>query len=41
MDKKALKMYEAPQVEIVDMELESTLFDGSATFPDIEDEDEE
>ena len=29
MDKKVLKMYEAPEVEIVDLELESQLLAGS------------
>jgi hypothetical protein len=31
MDKKVLKMYEAPAVEIVELEVEAQLLAGSAT----------
>jgi hypothetical protein len=39
MDKKVMKMYEAPEVEIVDLELESQLLAGStnADNADVED----
>ena len=31
MDKKVLKMYEAPEVEIVDIEVEAQILAGSGT----------
>jgi hypothetical protein len=31
MDKKVLKMYEAPEVEIVELEVEAQILAGSAT----------
>jgi hypothetical protein len=40
MDKKVLKMYEAPEVEIVDLELESQLLAGSGTNADNADVDD-
>jgi hypothetical protein len=34
MDKKVLKMYEAPEVEIVELEVEAQILAGSSLNPD-------
>jgi len=39
MDKKVLKMYEAPEVEIVELEVEAQLLAGSGTNADNADVD--
>ena len=38
MDKKVLKMYEAPAVEIVELEVEAQLLAGSTNAKGVEDD---
>ena len=39
MDKKVLKMYEAPEVEIVELEVEAQILAGSSDVPGVDTEE--
>jgi len=39
MDKKVLKMYEAPEVEIVELEIEAQILAGSSDPDDVEEDE--